>query len=344
MTALNKYTRLETTGLWRPDPDAQRREVIVSFGEASLVLTDGRTESALSHWSLPAIERRNYGEMPALYAPSAEPDGEVLEIDDPSMIEAIETVRSAVARQRPRRGILRMSILATTILGIGALAMWWLPIKLVDHATTVVPFVKQQEIGEGLVHAMTRFTGVACSTPEGDRALHALAERLFPGTTTKIVIVRDGMSEGSALALPGHIFMAEQALVEAHDAPEVLAGYLIANAAQAKVQDPLVTVLSDAGVRASFTLLATGSLPEGALDPQARTRLQSKPAPASDVSLLQSFADAGVSVTPYALSLDPSGQSAAARQLIENDPVSSDQAKRILPDADWLALQTICTR
>ena len=40
MTALKEYARLESTGLWRPDPEAQRREVAISFGDATLVIAD----------------------------------------------------------------------------------------------------------------------------------------------------------------------------------------------------------------------------------------------------------------------------------------------------------------
>jgi hypothetical protein len=69
MTALKKYQRLESPGLWRDTPEAQRREVVVAFREASLVLSDPRTELALSHWSLPAVERLNPGTLPALYGP-----------------------------------------------------------------------------------------------------------------------------------------------------------------------------------------------------------------------------------------------------------------------------------
>ena len=35
MTALRKYARLEASGLWRSGADAQRRDVIVSIGDAS---------------------------------------------------------------------------------------------------------------------------------------------------------------------------------------------------------------------------------------------------------------------------------------------------------------------
>ena len=57
MTALNQYQRLEAAGIWRETPQAQARDVIVSFGDATLVLTDPRSEVPLAHWSLPAVTR-----------------------------------------------------------------------------------------------------------------------------------------------------------------------------------------------------------------------------------------------------------------------------------------------
>ena len=85
-TALKKYQKLESPGLWREAPELQRREVVVAFGEASLTLSDPRTDSALSHWSLPAVERLNPGETPALYSPGRDAL-ETLELDS-SVTEA----------------------------------------------------------------------------------------------------------------------------------------------------------------------------------------------------------------------------------------------------------------
>ncbi len=39
-TALDRYLRLEATGFWREAPGAQPREVIVSFGRTTLLLSD----------------------------------------------------------------------------------------------------------------------------------------------------------------------------------------------------------------------------------------------------------------------------------------------------------------
>ena len=54
MTALSEYQRLEASGLWRASPEDQRSDVIVSIGDATLVITDLR-ENPLAHWSLARI-------------------------------------------------------------------------------------------------------------------------------------------------------------------------------------------------------------------------------------------------------------------------------------------------
>ena len=49
MTAIKEFERLESLGLWRDSKDSQRREVIVSFGESTLVLSDINNRP-ITHW------------------------------------------------------------------------------------------------------------------------------------------------------------------------------------------------------------------------------------------------------------------------------------------------------
>lgn len=138
MTALTKYQRLESPGLWRDAPDAQRREVVVAFRDATLVLSDPRTELPLTHWSLPAVERLNPGALPALYAPGFDTD-ETLEIDDPDMTAALETIRTALKKGVARPGRLRGTIFGGLTLGILAIGAIFLPDALVRHTAAVLP-------------------------------------------------------------------------------------------------------------------------------------------------------------------------------------------------------------
>lgn len=85
--AYDGASQIYAAGKFRPvarDPEARLRGVVVGLREATLVLSDPKTETALSQWSLPAVERLNPGKMPALYG-VGDADSETLEIDDPDM-------------------------------------------------------------------------------------------------------------------------------------------------------------------------------------------------------------------------------------------------------------------
>lgn len=342
MTALKKYARLETTGLWLPRPGEQRREVVVSFGEASLVLSDLATGLALTHWSLAALQRRNPGEKVAVYSPGPEDDAELIEISEPAMIEAIETVRSAITRRRPRRGRLRFITTGVVAAGVLLAGIFWLPDALIAHTTRVVPFVKRQQIGTTLLKEMTRFTGAPCASREGLAALDRLTTRLFGSGTVQVVILREGLAEGGSANLPGRFLLVDHRLIENYDTPEVLAGHLLAEKLRTDLSDPLARVLKGSGLTPTVTLLATGDLPAGTLRKQAAEQLQAPPVSLTDEELLAEFSRAQVSVTAYALSLDPTAT--ATRGLIEKDPVPPARARTLMPDAEWLALQNVCSR
>ncbi|MGH1425497.1 MAG: hypothetical protein ACRBBU_12270 [Pseudooceanicola sp.] len=339
MTALNEYQRLEARGLWRDDPDAQRREVIVSMGDATLILTD-TNDRPLAHWSLPAVTRLNPDITPALYSPDGLTD-EVLELGDDAseMIDAIERVRRAIEGRRPHPGRLRLGLIGAALVGVILLAVLWLPGALERHALGVVPKVKRDAIGQSLFTRLQRVTGPACNDPDGLAALTRLARRL-PGASgaPRLYVVRDGVQ--TATHLPGGIILLNRSVVEDTTDPDVVAGYIIAEDERARLHDPLGQLLRSAGVVATVRLLTTGALPEGALDSYAKTLLTLPQGDIPDPTLLAAFRDQGIRSTPYAYALDISGESVLG--LIEADPFAGETPDPVLRDADWLRLQAIC--
>jgi len=158
MTALRKYQRLECGGLWRETPQDQRREVLVHFGEATLVLSDPKSGTAISHWSLPAIQRVNKGEEPPVFAPG--PDAsESLELSDPDMIAALGAVRHAVQAARAKPGRLRGVLLSGAAAAVVLVGVIWLPGALVRHTASVVPLAQRADIGQRALDDLTRVTG-----------------------------------------------------------------------------------------------------------------------------------------------------------------------------------------
>ena len=340
-TALTRYQRLEAAGLWRADETAQRLDVIVSVGEATLTITDMR-DRVLTHWSIAAVARANPGQRAAIFHPDGDP-GETLELpaDEAEMIAAIETLRSAVARQRPRPGRLRLIGVLAGFAAVAALVALWLPGAARDHALRVVPPVKRAEIGQSLARHLHRATGPACRGAGGQLALTALARRLPPREGTARFTVVPGDIDG-VLRLPGGTMMIPAKLVENYDEPDVLAGHVIAAYLRAEAQDPLDRLLAEAGPMASLRLLTTGRVTDATLRSHAETLVGMPRDPPPDNAMLDGFAHWKVRATPYANARDAAGMTAAA--LAERDPFAPDMPPPppILRDGDWLRLQGIC--
>ncbi|MCT8159022.1 hypothetical protein [Pseudoruegeria sp. SHC-113] len=335
MTALTKYQRLETTGIWKPGADAQRRDVVVSFGNATLVLSNA-ADQPLTHWSLAAIERLNPGERPALYAPDAE-GSETLEIEDADMIEAIGQVRQAIARSRPHPGRLRGMIIGGLSLAILLLSVFWLPDALTRYAGTIVPAAKRADVGEKLLNRLVRLSGAPCDGTYGVKALNRLRENVL-GPNDKLVVLPGGVR--NTVHLPGGYIVMNRALVEDPEDPAVTAGYLLAEAERRAAQDTMEELLEAAGLRATLHLMTTGDIAPEVLDAFAETLLIAEPDPVPTEALLARFAARGISSTPYAYAVDISGETTLP--LIEADPMRGQDTKPVLTDGQWISLQAIC--
>ena len=334
MTALHRYERLEAEGVWRASPDARRQEVVLVLGDATLVIHD-RGERALAHWSLPAIERKGPG-TPALYIPG--PDaGEELEIADPEMVAAIDEIRAVVARRQARPGALRAWLFGGLLAAVVAAGALWLPDALVRHTARVVPAPTRADIGERMLRHVTRLTGPPCAESSGNRALMRLDRRLRGRAPRGLVLVPGGAVE--SLHLPGGTIVLRRTLVEDHELPAVVAGFVLAEEAERQAQDPLLDLLEEAGPLVAFRLLTTGRISEHVLAAEAERLVTGAGAeePPPD-AVLAAFAAADVSTEPYAYARDVTGETTL--WLIEADPVSG--GRPILSDGDWVALQGAC--
>lgn len=337
MTVLARYQRLEAEGLWRSHPEDQRRDVIVAIGDATLTISSGNG-AVLTHWSLPAIQRLNPGQMPALYAPGAE-SPETLELSDTEMVAAIEAVLKSIQRGGPRPGRLRGLGLAALSLIIFAVAVFWLPGAITRYTASLVPEAARVDLGKRLRAEVRRLTGAACADTAGLRALATLRTRLFPDTDTTLVVLPSALTQTAHL--PGGTILIGHGLVEDFESPEVLAGYLLAEDIRRRRRDPLEHILSDAGLGAALRLLTTGRIEDDHLRRHAEALVAAPPGPVPDAQLIAAFANAGIAAAPYAYSVDISGESTLP--LIEASQ-STGSGTPLLNDGDWIALQGICER
>lgn len=337
MTALREYERLECGGLWRANEDAQRRDVLVNFGNATLVISDN-AERPLTHWSLPAVIRQNPGKMPAVFAPSDEAD-ETLEIEDDAMIDAIEKVLKSVEKSRAQPGKLRNFITVGLIVGTTALAIFWLPGALMRQTMSVVPMSKRAEIGAVVLGHVQRLTGPRCRNADGAAALEVLRKRLLGPDAEGQIIVLPQLVQG-AVSLSGGLILLDRRIIEKAQDPAVPAGYIVAAAEARAETDPMAAVLKSVGLRQTVGLLTTGDLPSDVLQVYARTVTEADPRFPKDKALIAAFTAAKIPTGPFAYARDVTGQ--RTRALIANDPFAERDEPEILDDADWVRLQGVC--
>lgn len=337
MTALSKYERLEASGLWRGSENDQRRDVIVSFGDASLIIKNTK-DQPLSHWSLAAITRMNPGKFPAIYHPDGD-DSESLELqeNEVEMIEALEHLRSMIARRRPKPGRLRGVTLASIILGVVALGVFWLPSAMRNYALSVVPEVKQREIGHDLLKEISAITGKECRSSLADPSLEKVSRRLFE-SSDQVKILPGGLN--STVSIPGGYVLVSHTIVEDFEDPDVLAGFILSEQLRIENQAPLERLLRSAGLLSTFQLLTTGDIPQSALKAYAQELLTDDQQPIETDALIAAFQNANIRATPFAYALDITGE--ATLPLLEADALRTTPSNPTLSDGDWIKLQGIC--
>ena len=341
MTAVDKYQRLECTGLWRAGTDAQLREVVVGLRDATLLLSDPRTDMALTHWSLPAVERINGNDLPALFTAGRLDDGtpaETLEVEDPDMIAALDTIHVALVRRQPHPGRLRGVTIIATLTLIACISILWLPGAMIRHTASVLPQATRVQIGKLALADLGRLTGFPCASELGKRASATLALHLSAAGVAEIAVVRDAVDP--TISLPGGLVVVGNALMSRFEDPEVLAGFVLAEAVRAEQADPVIPILTHAGLMATFRLLTTGQLPAGAVSGYAETLLKSPATAPDDERLLDRFSKVNLAASTYARALDPTGEATLA--LIEADPFQGRSPALILDDNTWISLQGIC--
>ena len=335
MTALKEYQRLEAAGLWRASPEDQRRDVVVSIGDATLTISNMQ-DQPLAHWSLAALERLNPGKFPAIFHPDGDV-GETLELaqDETAMLDAIERLRNAIEGSRAHPGRLRTVSIFSGLGLVAALLVFWLPGAMMRHTVSVVPEIKRKAIGQALLGRIERVSGQACSTRESAPILARLAERTG---ARQIVILRDGVT--SSLHLPGGIILLSSSLIEDHEDPAVAAGAVLVERVRADASDSLEEVLSAGGILSTFRLLTTGKLDRSSLDQYAESMVSAPRPDVPEDKILEIFAHAAIPTTPYAYSQDITGEDVLG--LIEADPMAGRSLEPVLNDRDWVQLQNIC--
>ncbi len=325
MTALDRYAKLEAVARYLDGVSAEAREVVVSFGERSLVIV-GLDDRAIAHWPLASLRAVGApAERPLELVPDPTSDERVL-LEDSEMSAAIAEICPGLHKRpatlpRPRR---RAALRAAALVAVAAVAagvLYALMPPLPDRLVDMVPPEREAALGNAVFARLPAMLGRGastgasagpsagpavnvCAAAEGVAARRALAARLAPAGLSfplRLSVLDDPGVD--ALTLPGGRVVILRGLVDAARTPEELAGVLAHAAGHALRRDPLEAALDSPGLGAAGILFgdATGSAAvrraaEAALDPAAAPEAEA----AADAAAFAILAEAGLPSRPFA--------------------------------------------
>ena len=332
MTAIKEFERLESIGLWRDSKDSQRREVIVSFGESTLVFSDINNRP-ITHWSLAAIDDAGNSENGTIFTVD-DLGEETLEIDDQIMISAIDKIKASIEARRPHPGMLRLYLGSGILITFLTISIFWLPNALTQYASNIVPDSKAVEIGEVILKSIQKTTGSICTTPEGERALRRLENRVIGSPSNRIRIIE--MGNRPSLHLPGGYILLNHRLTHQEKNANLIAGYAILERALEDEKSPLFDLFKSMGLKKTLKFLGTGDIDNSDLEYFANNQIFSSLSAPEAETIIELFNVAEIPRTRFAVNANRS-------DLIMATDLVAEQYLPILNDEDWLNLKEICT-
>lgn len=217
MTALEKYTRLEAVGIWKETPTSDPVEVLVSFGDATLLLTDFQ-ETPLTHWALAATSCVKSSGESAMYTPDTE-GFETLEIDNPQMVRAIAQVSRSQAMKRRNPPVLRWLVIGALVTLL-VYTVYAAPSALRAQAIRMTSADSARNLGAEMLATLNL---QICDQKRGSDAQKILMSRLFPSGEASLIIAKNA-PDGAIF--PGGTLVVGNNLLQTLQTPDQLAVWM----------------------------------------------------------------------------------------------------------------------
>ena len=371
MTALARYERLEAAGRYFDGETARPREVIVKFGDASLIVSN-MEDLPITHWSLAGVRDISHDGGGLALTPDRDSD-ERLIVTDPEMVEAIREVCPDLRRRPPppRNRWRRIAIWSALALGsVYAIAFHIVP-SLADQMAALIPPEAEIAMGEEMVDQFAALIAEDgpprfCESPAGTRALAAMTARLETraGSHVPLTVRVLDHSMVNAFALPGGQIVLFRGLLEKADDPEEVAGVLGHEIGHVVARDPTRLTLRSAGTAGLLGILLgdfTGTtVTVGLTEAILRSGYQREAEAQADVFAADLLGEEGLPTAPLAnffdklhaahgetsgllthLSTHPDLRGRAAKTR-DADAIGNAPFEPVLNDQDWVALRNIC--
>jgi len=373
MTAVPEYAKLEAEARYFDGQSAQPRNVMVSFGERSLVIL-GFNDTVIAHWplaSLRAIGAR--GDNAAQLVPDSDSD-ERLVLTDWAMLKAIGRVCPDLYKRKVDGRHVGRAFLwsGLALCSLAAMVLVLVP-ALAAQLALMVPPEREQRLGDSVVEQLQALLSLGgrdrpalCETPAGSAALDALVARLSADAALpyplRVGVIDHEMP--NAVAVPGGRILVFRGLLDAASTPEEVAGVLAHEIGNVISRDPTREALRAAGTAGILGLLLGdvfgASIVVVASDAMLNASFQRDAETKADESAYRLLAEAELPAKPFAGFFrkvrDKYGDAEGFMKLVASHPGLEERAIRAaaadkigdkayqpaLTDQEWVALRGIC--
>ncbi|MEM7270703.1 MAG: hypothetical protein AAF401_15815 [Pseudomonadota bacterium] len=343
MTALAKYDLLEAEGRYIAAEGAAAQEVIVKFGDASLMILD-LGDNPVAHWPLATL--RDVGAEEGLLLTPDHGGVERLTVADAEMTAAIKAVCPDLRGEAPapRRRWLRWAVRGVVTCALIYGAIFHAAPFVFDRMIASIPKEAEQAMGEAIERTLGRsLGGGVCRNSDGAAALASMVARLtVQGDAQPVVAVIEAPLTRS-VALPGGRIVLPSGLIAAAVSPEAAAGAIARAIGVNASKRPLRQAMEAAGVNGGLGLLL-GDFGAGDVRTMAQAMLADQPTKDDIAYAAARLAQTGLPSSPYAAFLDAEAPALApfAKMLRDSDEIGDQSFEPALSDQQWVALQGIC--
>ena len=378
MTALDDYAKLEAEARYFDGVSATPREVVLSFGERSLMIVDP-SDVAIAHWPLATLKSlSDPQDGTAQLVPDADSDERVV-LEDAEMIAAIAQVCPGLySRPVDKKGLGRVMVWGVGAIASVVLILLVLVPAIADQLAEYIPPEREVALGDAIAGQIGEIltldaeegedarTPALCTAPEGLAALEKMTGRLTPreGLPYPLRVSVLDHPLVNAVALPGGRILIFRGLIDAADSPEEVAGVLAHEIGHVVHRDPTRGVLRAAGTAGIIGLLLGdffgATVIAAASDAVLNASHQREAEQKADEAAYGMLREAGLPSRQFATFFErlraQHGDAQGPLRYLASHPGLAGRAQRaaaadtigdgpfvpVLNDRDWVAMENIC--
>tara|TARA_A100001011_G_scaffold181799_2_gene190645 strand:+ start:402 stop:1289 length:888 start_codon:yes stop_codon:yes gene_type:complete len=240
MTAIKKYSRLESSGLWKESEKSEFTDVLIAFGKTSIILSDYK-DNPITHWSLAAIKLVSHNQNEAIFSTDLD-TGERLSIKDAQMIESLLLfIQKDEEKSKKSKIFLYLGTLSLFIFSVTFVL--YFPSKIRDLTVSIISAEHEIQLIKPFLQTHIKSSGGVCESPETNKIVSEILN-FFKKDRQYLSILIIKNQNINILHLPGGILLISNNFLKNAPSEKGLTTLLENEILQAISREPLKTLIN----------------------------------------------------------------------------------------------------